>query len=366
MRIRKIQLLSNDDRVLRNRLVDKEGRVRRRVSAILSLAVLVGVATAVSGCSLDAANNVASTLPSSTSSANAFKQFAAAQTLQNAGHCDRAIPLYLETIRENSLYINAYVNLGSCYQNQGSANAAILEYNKAISVDPRNWFLYYTRAGAEAGLGMNGAAQADYSTALQYAPPVVDTYRSISQGFQAFSDFADAIKAENMAIALSPKTPLFYEERGNIYLTAKQYVAAYNDYKEAIAVAPYKQLQASIYANLASVYAGQGNYDSAFAAIHTAIVEQSDNAHFDVQSGDIHRDAGSDHYAAAIGLYEKALTLVQRGDDVRAAHEGIGDVLANEGKTAQAIAEYQQAMHFTKDPSGLKAKIKALQQTGQS
>jgi len=335
----------------------------RAGAAILSLGV---IAITLTGCGLDTVNSVTSLSTPSSSSANAAKDFAAAQTLQNAGHCSRAIPLYLKAIRENGLYINAYVNLGGCYQSQGSANAAITEYNKAISADPRNWFLYYTRAGAESSLGMNGQATLDYNTALDIAPPVVDTYRSISQGFSSFNDFADAIKAENKAITLAPNTPSFYEERGTIYLTARQYTDAYNDYKKAIAVAPYKQLQATVYADLATVYAGQGNYDSAFTAMRAAIADDPGNAHIYVQSGNVHRDAGANHYADAISLYNKALAFVQKGPDAEAAHEGIGDVLGDEGKTTEAIAEYRLAMRFTTDPSGLKAKIKGLQQSGQS
>ncbi len=338
----------------------------RRASAGIPFIALIGVAITVTGCSVDASSNAAPVLTSNASANNSVKDFTAAQTLQNAGHCDRAIPRYLKAIDESGVYVNAYLGLANCYQSQGSPNAAITEYNKAISVDPRNWFLYYERAGTEAGLGLNGQATLDYNTALLQAPPVVDTYRSITQGFSTYNDFADAIKAESKAIALSPNTPSFYEERGNIYLTARQYTNAYNDYKKAISVAPYKQLQASIYSDLTSVYAGQGDYDSAFMAIHTAITLQPGNAHWYVQSGNIHRDAGSDHYVAAIQLYTKALTLVQRGDDARAAHEGIGDVLANEGKTVEAIGEYQRAMRFTKDPTELKAKIKQLRQSGQS
>ncbi len=349
--------------MLTRRLVNKAHglmKVRQRASACI---VVAGIAAALTGCSLDTTGSPAPT--SATVLGDATQDYNAAIVLQNAGRCDRAIPLFLKTIRENDLYVSAYINLAGCYQSQGAANGAIVEYNKAVSIDPRNFNLYYLRAGAEVGLGMNGQAQADYKIALQYAPPVVDTYRSIAQGFSSFSDFADAVEAENKAIALSPNTPAFYEERGNLYLTARQYTKAFNDYKEAIAVAPYKQLQASIYSDLASVYAGQGDYDAAFGAMRTSIGLQPGNAHLYVLSGNIHRDAGSDHYADALSLYRKALTLVSSGDDVRAAHEGIGDVLADEGKTAPAIAEYQQAIRFTKDPSGLQAKIKQLQKSGQ-
>jgi tetratricopeptide (TPR) repeat protein len=212
---------------------------------------------------------------------------------------------------------------------------------------------------------MNGQAQADYNQALRLAPRVRDTYVSIAQnGFSSFSDFQDAIVAMGKAIDLSPNDPSLYEARGNIYLTAKQYTDAYSDYKKAIAVAPYKAAQSSINADLANVYAGQGDYDQAFSYMRKAISLQAGNAHLYVVSGNIHRDAG--HFTDAIGLYTQVFNLTKRGPDVEAAHEGIGDALAGKGQTAEAIAEYQQAMHFTKDTAALKAKIKQTQHAAQS
>jgi len=340
-------------------------RARRGWAAAGFTSLLLAlVAVTFAGCSL----NQASSIPTPTSSvtpANAVQDYNTATVLQSAGHCDHAIPLYLKAIRENGIYVNAYVGLGSCYQTLGSPNEAIMEYNKAIPIDPTNFNLYYLRAGAEVSLGMNGQAQLDYNQAMRVAPPVRDTYVSIAQnGFNSFNDFADAIKAMDKAIALSPNDPSLYEDRGNIYLTAKQYTDAYNDYKTAITVAPYKAAQSSINADLANVYAGQGNYDQAFKYMRTAISLQPNNTHLYVVSGNIHRDAG--HFTDAIGLYKNVFNLMKRGPDVEAAHEGIGDALAGKGQTAAAIAEYQQAMHFTKDTAGLKAKIKQTQQAAQS
>ncbi len=365
----KIAFVRGPAHVMARRLESQEYFSTRRkwVSSGIAFLSLVLVAVTLAGCSLNQASLTSSPAPSTSAStpADAAKDFNAAQVLQNAGRCDQAIPLYLKAIQENNIYVNAYRSLGDCYHSQGSDNAAIAEYNKAIPLDPTNWFLYYARAGAEVSLGMNGQARADYNNALRLAPPVRDTYQSIAQnGFNSFSDFPDAIAAMNKAIELSPDDPSLYEARGNIFLTAKQYTDAYNDYKKAIAVAPYKASQSSINADLANVYAGQGNYDPAFMYMRTAISLQPSNPHLYVLSGNIHRDAG--HFTDAIGLYNQVFKLVQRGPDVESAHEGIGDVYAAMGQIKPAISAYQQAMRFTKDTAGLKAKIKATRQSGQS
>jgi len=368
--VKKIKFLKMSHSVMLRRRFDNvyaPARRRKLVSYGTTFFVLTVCVSFLAGCS-SASSSAAPAPAASTLPTNAVGDYNAAVVLQSTAHCDRAIPLYLKAIQENGMYVNAYRSLGDCYHVLGSDNAAIAEYNKAIAVDPRNWFLYYQRAAAEVSLGMNGQAQADYNDALRLAPPVRDTYQSIAQnGFNSFSDFADAIKAMDKAIALSPDDPALYQARGDIYLTAKQYTDAYNDYKKAIAVAPYKAAQASINAALASVYAGQGDYDQAFNYMRRAISLQPGNPNLYIQSGNIHRDAS--RYTDAIGLYNQALHLVNRGTVAEAAHEGLGDSLVARGQVNAGIAEYQQALHLTKDTgvqAGIKAKIKAAQQSGQS
>lgn len=329
-------------------------------NSFITLLLLGAVAVALVGCGADAAS-----VKPNAAAASPLQNYNTAEGLRNSGHCDRAVSLYLKAIQQNSLYVSAYLGLGNCYQTQGNANEAVVEYNKVIPIDPRNWFLYYTRAQAEVSLGMNGQGQVDYNTALSLAPHVRATYVSIANGFSSFSEFEDGLKAMDKAVALSPNDPSLYEARGNMYLAAQQYTNAYNDYIKAISVAPYKGLQASINAALATVYANQSDFDSAFSYMRVAISLSPRDPQLYVQSGDIHRNAGPDHYQDAISLYQKALGLVGHGTNAEAAHEGIGDVLAAEGQTAAAIAAYRQAARLSVDPTGVKAKIKALQQPGQ-
>jgi len=323
------------------------------------LAVLAVMAVTLSACGVAAPSGSTT----SASSTNAVDDFNKAEVLRNGGRCNRAIPLYLQVINGNSTYINAYLGLAICYESQGEINAAIEEYNKAIPIDPRNFNLYYLRGQQEANVGMNGQAALDETTALSLAPPVRNTYQSIAQAFSNFQDFAGAIAAMNKAIALDPNDPTMYEARGFIYLTANQYTAAYNDYKKAISVAPYKGLQATIDASLANVYNGQSDYDQAFNYMRAAIALEPDNASFYVQSGDIHVNAGGGHITDALGLYNKALQLVSKGTVVEAALQGKGNAYAALGNTTAAATAYRQALQLTKDPATiatLKGDIKGL------
>lgn len=347
-------------RLSSNQVSAQRPRLIRYGVTLLALGMIAAVLT---GCAAVTASN---TPTPTTSSVNAIRDFNEAQALQGANHCDRAIPLYLKAVNEDNTYLNAYTALGSCYLNPlvGSPKGAIEEYNKAIQIDPENFNLYFLRGQAEYSIGMNGAAQKDCTTAMQLAPAVVDTYQSLANNcFGPFADFPGQIAATNKAIALSPGSPSLYEARGNIYLSAKQYDKAYQDYVTAIGKAPFGPARASIDAGLANAYAGNLDYDHAFTYIHDAITLQPDNVQFYIQSAGIHNSAG--HYMAAIGLYDQALSHAVRYADIETVHEGKGNVYSNLNDYTKAIAEYKQALNFTKDKdtrARLQSSIKSARQ----
>jgi tetratricopeptide (TPR) repeat protein len=332
-----------------------------RFSTLLGL--LAVIALSMTACSVPAPREQAS---ADTRSTTAEQDYNAAQALTAAGHCNRAIPHYLSALIKDDSYVNAYLNLGTCYQTLGSFNSALVEYDKAISVDPTNFGLYLARAGLEAVMGNTGAATDDDATALRLAPPQAPSYVAIAESFASFADFADAVTAMNKAIALVPDDLSLYEQRAGFYLQAKDAARAYQDYQRAVKVASSTASRATVYADLANVYVQQGDFRSAERAIALAIQLAPYSAHFYVQSGDIHKDAGAAH--AALVLYDQALRRARLGPDAEAAHEAKGDVLASLGHIQQAVAEYRAALRLLKEPgrrTTLKGKIKAAR-SGQS
>lgn len=295
---------------------------------------------------------------------NVRGDFSKAQVLQSTGRCDRATPIYLRILMHDGAYTNAYVGLGDCYLTLGSPTSAVVEYNKAIQLDPTNFGLYIKRAGTEYSFGNSGQAIGDARVAMQLSTKQPASYVSIAQLFSSFADFEDAIAAMNKAIALAQDNANLYETRGAIFLTATQFGKAFADYQQAAHLATYSAAHARISGDLADVYVGQGDYDSAYKAMWEAIHLDPTNPHNYVHAGDIHRTGG--RYSGAISLYDHALALTSRGADAEAAHEGKGDALAALGRIQQAINEYKAATKLvTKGNAAqltlLKAKIKAAQ-----
>lgn len=348
---------SESFRLLRSVAVSMLRSGRSIVGLCASVGVLALTAVMLSGCGLPGPGDPAA---ASTHPTSAVQDLTKAQSLQATGHCDRAIPYFLSALLKNNSYVNAYTSLATCYQILGSYNAAIAEYDKAISVDPTNYGLYIGRAGIEAVSGNTGAASSDDAIALRLAPVQVPTYTSIATSFASYGDFADAIDTLNKAIALVPDNWALYNQRAGVYANMQDASHAYADYNRAIALAPNPATAAPIYSSLANVYDQQQEFDGAFRAIQSAIkliklVPGGPVAAYYVQSGSIHKDAGA--YAAALSLYDQALRYVHKGTYAETAHEGKGDVLATIGQLRQAIDEYKLATRLTTSPDA-RARIK--------
>jgi len=305
--------------------------------------------------------NVIAALP-----ANVDKDYTHGTILQNAGRCDKAIPLYLKVINESGTlpYAKAYVNLGDCYQDSsvGASNVAILYYDKAIALDPTNFGLYIRRAETEFNIGLPGQAIIDEMTALRMATKVPASYTTIAQDLDRFADFGDAITAMNYALQLAPDNSSLYVQRAGIYLDAHENTNAYQDYRRAIQIAPFLGDRADIYADLANVYDGVKNFDQAYVVIDKAISLQPNNLDYYFKAGDIHQDASQ--YTLANSYYDQVLTRVSRGPNAERAHESKGDTDVKLGQYQKALNEYRQAEHFTRDLpilSRLKNDIKSTQ-----
>lgn len=336
---------------------------RQVLRGSVAVGLLAFTMLALSGCGPNASDGAPTALAASPPPKVAA-EFNQAQTLEYAGHCDRAIPIFLHVLTEFDGYVNAYVGLAGCYSALGSFGDAITQYDKVVAVDPTNYGLYIGRAGVEASSGSTGAATADDLTALRLAPPQVPTYTTISDSFYSYQNYAGAVEAMDKAIALVPGDPALYEKRGGIYLNGMQdYTRALQDYRQAIAVAPFVASRATVYAAEAMVYQQETDYESAYNAIKTAISFDPQNAHYYVEAGDIYR--GGSHFSTAVSQYDAALRLVSTGPDAELAHEGKGDALVGLGRPKDALTEYRAALRLTADP-GLEGRIKSKIKTTQT
>ena len=149
--------------------------------------------------------------------------------------------------------------------------AAIVEFTKALAVDPDNAGALWGRAASYANTGENAKAEADFDAALAHATAKLRTEIRVGM-----SHFHDQEKRYDLALAdidaclqAEPDKTRFLEMRGQINSEAGRPDQAFADFTEAIRLSPDNP---DSYRYRTAFLIRQKRYDEALADISQAIV----------------------------------------------------------------------------------------------
>ncbi len=172
---------------------------------------------------------------------NAIKSYPGAKAYTNRaylyqqeGQLDKALDLYLKSLKYNVLDEEVYYNMGVIYYNQNKDSLALLSYNKAME---------YKEAYPDA---LNGRGS---------------VYARMNLTDKAFADF-------NRCLELKPDYALAYKNRASSYFLQNKYDSAIADFNR------YNSLQdkdAEGYSNLCVAYLNKGSNQEAIQACEQAI-----------------------------------------------------------------------------------------------
>lgn len=127
----------------------------------------------------------------------------------------------------------AYNNRGDAYSSSGNYRQAIMDYNKAIEINPKD----------------------------------ADAYYNIGNAYNALGEYPSAISNYTAAIKLNPQHAQAYNNRGSIYSNTGNYQEAVRDFMTAVKINPG---YAKAYYNLGSAYSKSGNPESARSSYERA------------------------------------------------------------------------------------------------
>ena len=140
-------------------------------------------------------------------------------------------------VRPKSLTLT-YINRGNSNSTKGLYDLAIMDYNKAIRLDPKNSDAYNNRANAYAFKGLYDQAIKDYNEAIRLDPKDGLVYSNRAFSYYKKGIFDQAIADCEMALRLKPKHAEAYYHRGLISSQKGLYDQAIMDYNEAIRLDP--------------------------------------------------------------------------------------------------------------------------------
>jgi tetratricopeptide (TPR) repeat protein len=130
-----------------------------------------------------------------------------------------------------------YSNRAIAYSDSGLYDQAIADYNKAISLDPKNARYFFDRGEAYRKSRLYDKAIADYSHAIALNPNYDSAYNNRASVYDTKGDGAKGLPDADKAIALAP-TANHFGTRALIYEKLGQRDKAIADYRAALKLDP--------------------------------------------------------------------------------------------------------------------------------
>jgi tetratricopeptide (TPR) repeat protein len=191
--------------------------------------------------------------------------------------------------------------------------AALRDFNRVIELNPGLAVAYRNRAELLAALGRMQEAVADYNQAIASLPEDASLLRARARAYQRLGDFADATADVDRAIQLSPHDPETLTQRGRLAAEQGKFEQALEDFRGAIAI---DANWAEAYRCLAWLQATSPDHrfrnpqNAIESAEHAAKLSDPDD--YLVLDTLAAANASAGHFDQAINFQQKALAAVPR------------------------------------------------------
>jgi tetratricopeptide (TPR) repeat protein len=180
---------------------------------------------------------------------------------ENAVLLEDAVAYFTDRLRGNGRDALAYAHRGRAWQEQGSFDRALQDYDDAIRTATE---VEEPRFGPLGPLGLRPLFVRRFAS----YPPQASWYRSRGVVYDKKGDRDKAVREFTEAIRANPNDPLTYLERGIVYKSLKDYDKAIADYSETIRLDPR---WSTAYFNRANVFKSRKDYDKALSDYDAAI-----------------------------------------------------------------------------------------------
>jgi tetratricopeptide (TPR) repeat protein len=184
------------------------------------------------------------------------------------GQWDEAIVEYNKAIEINPGYAQSYFTRGGHYVQKGQYDKAISDFNKVIEINPKYATAYTNRGAVYVGKGQYDKAISDFNKAIEINPRDADAYLNRGVAYVGKGQCDKAISDFNKAIEINPRDADAYYSRGQAYLIAKgEFDRAISDYNKAIEINPK---YAIAYNDRGIAYFSKREYEKAWDDVHKA------------------------------------------------------------------------------------------------
>jgi eukaryotic-like serine/threonine-protein kinase len=226
------------------------------------------------------------------------------------GNVGRAIDAFQQAIQKDPRYALAYAGLGEAYWRNFERTKDVQWLELAQDADAHAIEIGDRFAGVHVNLGMiyaatgrNEQALVEFKRALDLDPLSVDAYRELGNTYEAMNRIQDAEVTYQRAIQLRPGDWLSNGNLGAFYYRHGRYADAEPLFRKQIDLTPDNFIG---YSNLGGLYILLGRDAEAEALLKKSVsVKPTDRAYSNL--GTLYYQRGS--YSDAVAMYEKAVAL---------------------------------------------------------
>lgn len=143
-----------------------------------------------------------------------------------------ALEVFDELAEIEPMY-EVFHNRGSIYFKMNNYENAILDYTKAIQLDPNLPEAYLGLGIVYTRLGQYEKAEYHYSKVIQVEPANENAYTNRGFARMKLQNFSGALEDFNQSLRLNPKNGLVYANRGSLYYQIDKLAEARQDWEKA-------------------------------------------------------------------------------------------------------------------------------------
>ncbi|MEL6494223.1 MAG: tetratricopeptide repeat protein [Cyanobacteria bacterium J06623_7] len=290
------------------------------------------------------------------------------QTLERQGNHQGAVDCYQRAIQQQPQGVDGYLALGELLFKQGRIDSAVSTYLAALK-QQHHPQLYFNLGKIYQGKKQLPKAALCYQKSIQLDSQQLQACHELGEVFSQQQQWSEAVRAYRQAVALKTDFSWTYNNLGYALIQLGQWSEAISPYLQAIKLKPDFPWS---YYNLAEAYGKLGQWERAIAAYDRAAQLQPDLPQVQQKLGDAYyrrsqqdRQRALERFRLAIGqdpynpdVYHQALAIDNRNLDL---YLKLGDILANSGKSEQALVTYQMALQVQPKNTEILTRIQQYQ-----
>ena len=279
--------------------------------------------------------------------------------LQAAAECQQAVEL-------DEQQAASHVCLGTVYGSLGRHDEAIVEFTRAISIEPTSPDALHALALAYEQMGSVADAEQAHKEAIQMLPHHWAGYRWLGAFYLSESRYAEASDMFERVLGVTPDSYTGYSNLGVAYANQERWPEAFDALERSVEIKPSVQG----YSNLATLYFFQGRYFRAARLYEDAVSLDERNYLIWGNLGDARYWSPGDEREAE-DAYEEALSLAEELRSVTPQEALLlGDMAlynAMLGRSAPALELVLEALELAPDDRELQLQAaQTYQQLGRT